>query len=158
MKKFKSVFFLILLLITIGCSSNKSFLNRNNESAVAIKVASYNIRNASDKDINAWGNRKKPVTDLIIKLDFDIIGVQEPYDNQIPDLDNLLEGYSSVTAPYATRSFLAIYYKKDIFEVLDSGMFWLSETPDEPSEGWDSDEKRICHWAKFKDRKSAREF
>ena len=158
MKKFKSIFFLILLLITIGCSSNKSFLNRNNESAVAIKVASYNIRNASDKDINAWGNRKKPVTDLIIKLDFDIIGVQEPYDNQIPDLDNLLEGYSSVTAPYATRSFLAIYYKKDIFEVLDSGMFWLSETPDEPSEGWDSDEKRICHWAKFKDRKSAREF
>lgn len=158
MKKIIRVFILSLLLVTIGCSSKKSFSNRSNKAAVEIKVASYNIRNASDKDVNAWVNRKKPVTDLILRHDFDIVGVQEPYDIQIPDFDNLLKDYSGVKAPYARRSFLAIYYKKELFEELESGMFWLSETPDEPSEGWDSDEKRICHWAKFKHKETAKEF
>ena len=126
--------------------------------SIGVNVASYNIRNASDKDINAWMNRKKPVTDLILRHDFDILGIQEPYDIQIPDFDNLLVGYNGVKAPYATRSFLAIYYKKDLFDVLDSGHFWLSETPEKPSIGWDADELRICHWAKFKDKKTAKEF
>lgn len=158
MRKLIKVFVLSLLLVTIGCSSSKSLLNRSNNAEVKIKVASYNIRNASDKDINAWVNRKRPVTDLILRHDFDIVGVQEPYDIQIPDFDNFLKDYNGVKAPYATRSFLAIYYKNELFEELDSGMFWLSETPDEPSEGWDSDEKRICHWVKFKHKETSKEF
>ena len=158
MQKKIRIFLLSLLLITTGCVSDKTLLSHNNKTFAKIKVASYNIRNASDKDINTWENRKKPVTDLIIRHDFDVVGIQEPYDNQLPDFDNLLKGYNGVKAPYATKSFLAIYYKKELFEELDSGMFWLSETPDEPSEGWDSDEKRICHWAKFKHKETARVF
>lgn len=126
--------------------------------SVGIHVASYNIRNASDRDINAWVNRKKPVTDLILRHNFDIVGVQEPYDTQIPDFDNMLNGYVGVKAPYARRSFIAIYYKDELFQELESGHFWLSETPDIPSIGWDADELRICQWAKFKDKETAREF
>ena len=42
--------------------------------------------------------------------------------------------------------FTAIFYLKDKFNVIDSGYFWLSETPDESSYGWGSAYKRICNW------------
>ena len=37
-------------------------------------------------------------------------------------------------------------------------MFWLSETPDVKSMGWDADEYRIVHWAKFRHKESEKEF
>lgn len=45
-----------------------------------------------------------------------------------------------------------IFYKKDRFILLDSGCFWLSETPDKPSVGWDAKYPRICSWAQLQDR------
>ena len=36
--------------------------------------------------------------------------------------------------------------------LLDSGCFWLSETPDKPSVGWDAKYPRICSWAQLQDR------
>lgn len=161
MKKNVSLFIILLLLFLIGCSS--SILNsiQNTKTSTEIKVATYNVRGPSKADDaggNGWDVRKGPLTELIMNYNFDIVGIQEPHQPQINDLDELLKSYDNVIAPYATRSFLAIYYKKDYFDVLDTGMFWLSETPDVPSEGWDSDEKRICHWAKFKHKESAKEF
>lgn len=126
--------------------------------SIGMKVASFNIRLDTDTGINAWANRKKPVTDLILRHDFDIVGIQEPRNTQIPDFDNMLNGYTGVTAPYAIRSFIAIYYKKELYEMLESGHFWLSETPDIPSIGWDADELRVCQWAKFRDKETNREF
>ena len=51
-----------------------------------------------------------------------------------------------------------IYYKKSRFDVLDSGPFWLSQTPDRASKGWTEKQYRICNWGKFRDKKSRREF
>jgi len=43
--------------------------------------------------------------------------------------------------------------------MLVTGNFWLSETPDVPTIGWDSRlNKRICSWARFKDLKTKKEF
>ncbi len=42
--------------------------------------------------------------------------------------------------------FTAIFYLKDKFNVVESGYFWLSETPDEISYGWGSAYRRICNW------------
>ncbi len=53
----------------------------------------------------------------------------------------------------------AIFYRKDRFKLLWSGDFWLSETPDKPSLGWDATCcHRICSWAKFRDRQTGKEF
>jgi endonuclease/exonuclease/phosphatase family metal-dependent hydrolase len=53
----------------------------------------------------------------------------------------------------------AIYYRASRFEALDSGNFWLSETPDEVgSRSWDAACTRICTWARLKDRVSGKEF
>ena len=154
------VLLLLILAFTIGCSSD-SLSNEDTGPSVKMKVASYNVRLPAAADVatgNDWDIRKEHVAALMIRHDFDIVGIQEPYQITIDDLDILMEDYDKITAPYATRSFLAIYFKKELFEVLDSGMFWLSETPDIPSEGWDSDEKRVCHWAKFKEKETAKEF
>ncbi len=43
--------------------------------------------------------------------------------------------------------FSAVFYLKDKYEVVDSGTFWLSETPEKPSIGWDASFNRICTWA-----------
>jgi len=52
----------------------------------------------------------------------------------------------------------AIFYREDLFEVVDNGDFWLSETPDKPSIGWDAVLPRICTWAHFRHKASGREF
>ncbi len=48
-----------------------------------------------------------------------------------------------------------VCYRKDRFEVLRSGTFWLSETPDVPGvKGWGAACPRVCSWALLKDRRS----
>ncbi|WP_286845614.1 endonuclease/exonuclease/phosphatase family protein [Proteiniphilum sp. UBA5310] len=152
---------LFILLFLVSCSHPKLFSNLKSKSSTEFKIASYNIRCDVTSDIvsgNAWEIRKRPLADLIVNYDFDIVGIQEPYQNQLDDLQNMLKDYDYVWAPYATKSFLAIYYKKELFDVLDEGMFWLSETPEIKSMGWDADEYRIVHWAKFKHKETDKEF
>jgi endonuclease/exonuclease/phosphatase family metal-dependent hydrolase len=51
-----------------------------------------------------------------------------------------------------------IFYRKKEFKLLDSGTFWLSETPDEVSYGWGAKHRRICTWGLFVDKKSKTKF
>lgn len=53
----------------------------------------------------------------------------------------------------------AIFYKKDKFSLLKYGDFWLSQTPDTPSLGWDATCcNRICSWVQLQDKKSGKKF
>lgn len=52
----------------------------------------------------------------------------------------------------------AIFYKKSDFTLVDSGTFWLSETPDWESVGWDGRSRNICTWAHLKSNASGAEF
>ncbi len=47
-----------------------------------------------------------------------------------------------------------VFYKKDKYEVLDSGTFWLSKTPERPSRGWDAMLNRVCTYAVLRDVES----
>ncbi|MBA4319464.1 MAG: endonuclease/exonuclease/phosphatase [Flavobacterium sp.] len=51
-----------------------------------------------------------------------------------------------------------IFYKKDRFKVLATNTFWLSETPDKISKGWDAAFNRVCTYALFKDLKTNKKF
>lgn len=142
------------LLISIS-----AFAQQNPE----IKVASYNLRMDTPRDsMNAWPHRKEKVKALIQYHDFDIIGTQEGYIHQ---LNGLLEmpGFAFVGAGRddgkSAGEHSAIFYKTGLFEVVDSGNFWLSETPDKPGLGWDATCcNRIASWALFKDKRSNKEF
>lgn len=135
------------------------------EKETKIRIASYNIRVAAaadEKSGNGWGIRKEPLADLIRKNDFDVVGTQEGNFSQMKDLDELLPEYSYIAYPYAGENSdshtASIIYKKDKYEVIDQGVFWLSQTPNKKSIGWDASDTRICSWAKMKDRAHGQEF
>ena len=121
-----------------------------------IRVATYNLRMDTPADgINSWTNRKEKVKALILYHDFEIIGTQEGFVHQLNDLCEM-PGYAYTGAGRDDGKdggeHSAILYKTARFKLLDSGNFWLSETPDKPVKGWDATCcNRICSWAKFRD-------
>ena len=91
---------------------------------------------------------------------FDVLGVQEAKPSQMSDL-RTMPGFASVGVGRDggdRGEYSAIFYRTDRLRVLDSGTFWLSETPDTVSKGWDAALNRICTWAKMKDRRTGRVF
>ncbi|MCD8541016.1 MAG: endonuclease/exonuclease/phosphatase family protein [Leadbetterella sp.] len=128
-----------------------------------LRVASYNIRmNRANDGVNNWVNRKDKVNELIRYHDFDIMGVQEAFKDQLTDILRLKDyAYTGVGRDDAKDAgeHSAIFYKKDRFKLLSSGNFWYRETPDTPGKGWDATCcNRICSWAKFRDRQTRKEF
>ncbi|MFP7657116.1 endonuclease/exonuclease/phosphatase family protein [Chryseobacterium proteolyticum] len=128
-----------------------------------LKVMSFNIRLQveSDKE-NAWTERKQDVQDLLMYYHPDYFGVQEALPEQMKDLKKGLQNYNYVGVGRddgkEEGEFSAIFYDNERLQVVKSGTFWLSETPDKPSRGWDAACNRVCTYAVFKDRKSKKEF
>ncbi|ELZ37590.1 endonuclease/exonuclease/phosphatase family protein [Halorubrum tebenquichense] len=118
----------------------------------AIRVLSYNVRYANRGDHHdAWHDRRDAVGRLVRFHRPDIAAFQEPLPGQRRDLRERLPGYEFVGrgreadgegegCPVAVRS--------DRWEVTESDTFWLSETPAEPSTGWDASYPRIATWAR----------
>ncbi|GHB59694.1 endonuclease/exonuclease/phosphatase family protein [Persicitalea jodogahamensis] len=150
-----SIFFLFLIL----CAMQTTYSQSN----TPINVASYNLRyNTPNDGVNAWPNRKEMVKSLIQYHEFDLFGTQEALRGQLDDVAELKEfsflGKGRDDGKQAGEH-SAIFYRKDRFKVLDSGDFWLSETPDVPGKGWDATCcNRICSWAKFQDLKTKKQF
>jgi endonuclease/exonuclease/phosphatase family metal-dependent hydrolase len=130
-------------------------------SSVPINVATYNLRYDHAEDgANAWPARKEMVKALIRYHDFDIFGTQEGLANQIADLAQMDEfdhvGVGRDDGKSAGEH-SAIFFRKSRFTLLDKGDFWLSETPDRPSFGWDAKCcRRLASWARLRDRTSSR--
>ena len=130
--------------------------------AQSIKVMTYNIRLdiASDGE-NDWAHRKDFLTSQIQFYEPDIFGVQEATPNQVIDIVKALSQYSHVgigrDADGKGES-SNIYYKKDRFRLIQESTFWLSETPNVVSKGWDAAYNRVCTYALFKDLKTKKTF
>ena len=131
-----------------------------------MKVASYNIRYDNKSDSvkgNGWAQRMPAVVALIRFHDFDIFGTQEGLKNQLDDISNSLPQYTRYGIGrddgIDKGEHAAIFYKKDEFKLLNKGDFWLSETPDKPSLGWDATCcNRICSWVQLQNNKSKKTF
>jgi endonuclease/exonuclease/phosphatase family metal-dependent hydrolase len=96
-------------------------------------------------------------------FDPDLLGTQEVLADQYDALAVMFPKYGvvGVARDDGNRAgeWSAIFYRKSRFEQVDSGNFWLSETPDEVgSRSWDAACTRICTWARLRDRASGREF
>ena len=92
----------------------------------------------------------------------DVLGMQEVLVEQLHDFQRLLDNYSSIGVGRddgkEAGEYAAIFYKNDRVKLLDSGNFWLNETPDVPKLGWDAACIRICTWGKFKDLRTKKKF
>lgn len=132
--------------------------------AQSITVGSYNIRYDNKGDTgNLWIDRAPIVINLIRFHDFDIFGTQESLPNQLQDINVALPAYQRYGLGRDdgkdAGEHSAIFFKKDRFKLLNKGDFWLSETPDKPSLGWDATCcNRICSWVYLQDLNSKKKF
>ncbi|WP_396137669.1 endonuclease/exonuclease/phosphatase family protein [Flavobacterium sp.] len=122
----------------------------------------YNIRLdiASDGN-NSWGNRKDFFVSQIKYCEPDILGIQEAKPNQVVDLTNALTNYDNVgigREGIGKGESSNIFFNKDKFVVLKTNTFWLSETPDTISKGWDAAFNRVCTYVLLKDKKLKNKF
>ncbi len=127
-----------------------------------LDVMSFNIRNGRAKDgDNCWDNRKDDLA-AFLNYEFpDVIGMQEVHDFQLADILALCPEYASVGAGRddgKTGEQTTILWKKSAYEMKDWGFFWLSETPDIPSLGWDAKYLRTATWVLLKDKSSGKSF
>ena len=99
---------------------------------------------------------------LVKKYDPDIIGMQEVDELWRSMLrEDFREEYDMY---YLYRGSLKgsneaepVMWKKDKFEKVEEGSFWLSETPDTPyPPGFDQYYPRICNWVRLKEIESGR--
>jgi len=150
-----------LTLLVLSCTESEVPLVDNEIRNESLKVSSFNIRfdNPAD-DENRWDNRKQSIVLFLESEDLDIIGMQEALVHQKDYLDDQLTAYESVGIGredgLAAGEFAPIYYKKELFTLVDSGTFWLSETPETPSVGWDAVLERICTFVYLQDIRNDR--
>lgn len=110
-----------------------------------------------------WTKRIPLVVRTIRNCDPDTFGVQEAHYGWIRALTGALPDYGFVGVGRDNGKrrgeYSAVFYKKSKFSIVDTGTFWLSETPEKAgSKGWDAACVRICTWAKFKRKTDGKEF
>lgn len=129
-----------------------------------IRVMSFNIRYDEPRDgVNAWGNRKQRVADVIRFHKADLIGVQEALLSQLRDLGSMLPDTAWCGAGRTDGKeggeYSAILYRTSRFQLKECRTFWLSESPEiAGSKGWDAAFPRIVTWARFRDKETRRTF
>lgn len=143
MKYFKTI--LVFISLFLGFSS----------SFAQIKIMSYNIRYDTPNDgENWWELRKDEVVELLKYYSPDFIGIQEAMPNQLKFLANTLDKYNYIghgrDGLGTDSEGIPIFYNSAKYELLGKEIFWLSETPEKVSRGWDADLNRIVVHGKFK--------
>ncbi|CAM3084131.1 endonuclease/exonuclease/phosphatase family protein [Flavobacterium frigoris] len=151
MKCIKKVFILVIFMLVIFISNAQS-----------LKVMTYNIRLdiAGDGD-NNWNLRKDFFTSQIQFYAPDIFGIQEALPNQVLDISNALPSYIHIgfgREENGQGESSNIFYDKNRLEIKKSSTFWLSDTPEKVSKGWDAAYNRVCTYALFKDVKTEQLF
>jgi endonuclease/exonuclease/phosphatase family metal-dependent hydrolase len=180
----KRLFALVcLLLMSISVSADLNFVFGKTLQAasipdgVPIKVMSFNIMydkyyGKPETDPNAWNCASGPGRrDRVIRMIMsesqafgrqgaDIIGVQETIQNQANDLKSAMTGYDCCGVVGKTGcEACRIFYRSDRFTKLDSGTFWLSQTPDVPGSICPgAAHPRIGSWVKLTDCRNQKSY
>jgi endonuclease/exonuclease/phosphatase family metal-dependent hydrolase len=121
-----------------------------------LRVMSFNVRYDNPKDgPNAWPKRKDFVVSTITAFNPHLLGLQEVREHQGDYLKSQLPDYQFIGVGRddgkTGGEFCPVMFRKDSFELLDQGHFWLSTTPDQPgSKSWDTSLPRLVSWAKLK--------
>lgn len=120
-----------------------------------IKILSQNLHCANG-DGGTVEQRKSRFTALVEEYSPDLIGTQEVTSDWLSHIRRL-DGYRAIGDSRDGRNartgeWNAILYKMDRFVLLDSGTFWLTDTPDEVGKIEGAECRRICTWAEFFDR------
>ena len=135
---------------------------QKNESE-GLKVMSYNIRYGSaDDGTNSWKYRWPATVEMLNEVKPDVFGVQEALDFQVEFVSEMVRDYKGYGVGREDGKHdgehMAIFWNKKTVKMMKSGTFWLSETPEKPSMGWDAACYRTATWALMKDKKTGKKF
>ncbi len=127
-----------------------------------LKVMTFNLRYASTSMPHAWSVRR-PVTKACLEQTApDLIGTQEGLAAQLADMRADLPAYAMLGQGREggdKGEYMAIFYRRDRFELLEIHDFWLSETPEVvASKSWNSSLPRMVTWARFRDKATGKAF
>lgn len=134
----------------------------------SIKVMSFNIRFNNPKDTldTAWDHRREPCARMMAQYRPDVVGMQEPRNEMWQQILNMLPDYghyritANDTLPDSHTGGILLLYLQEKYVPVQSGHFWLSETPEVPSQPWNSTDRhyRAALWLQLKDKKSKKDF
>ncbi|MCC6460182.1 MAG: endonuclease/exonuclease/phosphatase family protein [Saprospiraceae bacterium] len=137
------------------------FLTCTNLPAQPLTVITYNLRydNPGDGE-DAWPKRRDFLAAQLRFQAPDIFGIQEGLHHQLVFLQEQFPDFAMVGVGRddgrQAGEYSSLFYRKSRFRMLDSGTFWLSETPDSVSKGWDAALPRVCTWAHLEDLSAQR--
>ncbi len=133
----------------INCGTDATAVGFYTESGRQISVMSFNIRVPNDASPNALADRKPRVQQHLTSYSPDIVGFQEVTPAWKTVIDGQFSGYSKefVWRDSNNGEAAPLYWKSSVFTTLEQGSFWLSETPDTMSKGWDAGCYRTVSYA-----------
>ncbi len=146
MKKLK--IFIAFLLVSIFAHAQTT-----------VKMMSFNIRlDVKSDGVNQWDLRKEKVASLINYHEPDFMGAQEVQHHQLQFLLNNVKGYAYIGVGRddgkTEGEYSCIFYKKDMYNMIQQNTFWLSPTPDSVSFGWNAACRRVVTYGLFQHKKT----
>lgn len=179
MKKEVKIFIIVLVLILVAAAITAFLLFRYyphykaekkpaqftdiKEVDEPIRVMSANLRciNPLDTGKKSWFYRADLIIKNIENNKPSIIGFQEATKWQYAYLKDCLTDFDSVITYRDESTFsegCPIFYRTDMYDLVDKGSFWLSETPEVMSKDWNSKCYRICSYVILKEKSTEKEF
>lgn len=121
-----------------------------------LKLITANLRyDKPDPGDSNWQVRREAIAGWISQEQPDILGTQECLAHQMLDLHRRLPEYQSIGSDRQGNGrgeYCAIFYHSQRLKCLESGEFWLSETPEIPGSitpEWGNHQPRFVTWGKF---------
>ena len=149
----KNIGYLLLLFVFFSCSPKQENL----------KIMTDNIRydNPNDGE-NKWSLRKEFLTNQITYNYVDIFGIQEGLQEQVLYLDSVFVDFKYIGVgrddAKTKGEYSAVFYNSKKYKVINHNTFWLSETPNKISVGWDASMERICTYGLFENKNTNQQF
>lgn len=148
----KKLVWRVLLSLTLGTATLQGW-------AQSFSAMTFNIRlDAPHDGEDNWHVRKVDVVRLISKQKPAFLGIQEGLPQQVLYLDSMLVNYDYIGVGRDDGAmqgeFSAVFFNAKEFILETSGTFWLSESPERPSVGWDASYNRVCTYGLFTHRNS----
>lgn len=122
-----------------------------------VRIMSFNVRNGEH-------GRGKNVPQFVADYMPDSVGLQECEGTWYMTLEAYLKdsygivGTGRLTGIKYIGEATAIMYRKDKYDLIDSGTIWLSETPDKVSIGWDAKHHRTCTWVILENKETGEQY
>ena len=156
----KSYRLFLLLLVAVASASARAATEK-------IRIMSYNIPMGNilvtdGNGRNTWENRCAVIHQYLADVAPDLLGMQEPVRQELCDILRGIPNYAMVGTARndgaESGEYTPIIYRTDRFRVLDTGNYWLTETPDVHSKVAGSSHFRIATWALMEDLHSGARF